>query len=117
MRVAIIGSRSLSPVVEDYLPPDTTLIVTGGAQGVDAAAECCARRRGIPLLIFTPNYARYGRRAPLVRNEAVVQAADWVLAFWDGRSRGTAYTLRYARQQGVPVEIVTADGQDYLPLR
>ena len=116
MRVAIIGSRTLSPAVEDYLPPDTTLIVTGGARGVDAAAERCARKRGIALLVLTPDYARYGRRAPLVRNEAVVRAADWVLAFWDGRSQGTAYTIRYAQSLGVPVEIVTAD-DDCLPLR
>lgn len=37
------------------------------------------------------------------RDEAMVDAADVVLAFWDGSVGGTAHTVGYARNKGTPV--------------
>jgi len=41
-----------------------------------------------------------------VRNYQIVDAAEQVVAFWDGKSRGTAHSLEYARKKGKPVRIV-----------
>lgn len=76
-----------------------TEICSGGATGADKLAERYAIERGIPTRIFLPDYATYGRRAPLVRNQAIVGAASVVLAFWDGKSPGTAHALRLARRR------------------
>jgi uncharacterized phage-like protein YoqJ len=38
-----------------------------------------------------------------LRNETMVDAADKMLALWNGASGGTANCLRYAEAQGVPV--------------
>lgn len=105
MRVVVIGSRSLTMEVDGYIPEETTLIVSGGARGIDQAAERYAQRHGIPTLILKPDYERYGKRAPLVRDREVVQQADLVVALWDGQSRGTQYTLRYAQRLGIPIRI------------
>ena len=107
MKVAIIGSRGLSMDIGHYLPYDTTLLISGGASGIDACAAAYARKRGLPILIFPPDYDRYGRGAPLVRNQAIIEAADLVVALWDGRSRGTQQAVRYARGLGVPVQLHT----------
>lgn len=107
MKLAIIGSRALwieSP--EDYLPEGITEIVSGGARGIDSAAADYARRNGIRLTEFLPEYERYGRAAPLKRNHAIAEYADEALAFWDGRSRGTAYTIELFRKLGKKVTIV-----------
>lgn len=114
MKVAVIGSRSLSMDIGHYLPYDTTLLISGGASGIDQCAEAYARKRGLPILLFPPDYDRYGRAAPLVRNQAIVEAADLVVALWDGQSRGTQQAVRYARGLGVPVALHTfppADGR------
>jgi nucleoside 2-deoxyribosyltransferase len=34
-----------------------------------------------------------------------VDNADMVLAFWDGSSHGTKYTIDYAKRMGKPVKI------------
>ncbi len=34
--------------------------------------------------------------------------AELVLAFWDGRSRGTVYTIRRCRAMGVPCRVFRA---------
>ena len=64
MRLAVIGSRRL--YVRDlgpYLPDNVTEIVSGGAKGIDGCAGEYARRNGIPLTEFLPDYRRYGKGA------------------------------------------------------
>lgn len=106
MKAAIIGSRGIQAVdFARYLPEGICQVITGGAKGVDTLAEEYARRRGIPVRLFLPDYPRFGRRAPLVRDRQMVEACDLVIAFWDGVSRGTAYTVNYAKQMGKPVQL------------
>ena len=69
MKVAVVGSRNLSPNIEPHLPEGTTAIVTGGAKGVDQAAMDLAERLGLKLIVFKPDYKRYGRGATIVRNK------------------------------------------------
>lgn len=106
MRVAIIGSRNLEVRnLKNYLPRETSVIVSGGARGVDSSARSFATERGIPLMEFLPDYERYGRAAPIRRNIEIIESADLVLAFWDGWSRGTAFVIKECRQRGVPCRV------------
>lgn len=106
MKVAVIGSRTLRDVdVAQYIPPEATEIITGGAYGVDALAERYANSRGIPLRIFRPDYGVLGKLAPLARNDQIVDAADMVVAVWDGVSTGTRYTISRAQRLNKPVKI------------
>ena len=101
MKVAIIGSRSVTAIDLDALvPPEATGILSGGARGVDALARTWAEAHGLPCTELLPDYPRYGRAAPLKRNTALVEAADLVIAIWDGVSRGTAFTIAECSRQG-----------------
>ena len=106
IKLAVVGSRSLNQIdLSRYLSGNVTEVISGGATGVDTLAESYARKHGIPFRAFHPDYQRYGRRAPLVRNRLIADACDQVGALWDGLSRGTWYTVNYARQRGKPVEV------------
>ncbi len=106
MKVAVVGSRCLCVEhLEKYLPKETTEIISGGARGVDASAREYALRHGLKLTEFLPEYSRYGRCAPLKRNLQIIEYADLVLAFWDGKSRGTRNVIETCRTQGVPVSV------------
>ncbi len=109
MKIAIIGSRSLHNVadLEKYIPLETTLIISGGAKGIDALAEKYAAKNGIHTKIIKPEYEKYKRYAPLKRNQTIVEACDVIIAFWDGKSKGTKYTIDYALKAGKPVRIYT----------
>ena len=103
MKVAVVGSRSLR--VRDlqlYLPPETTELVSGGARGVDTSVREYAMEHGIPLTEFPPDYAAFGRSAPLKRNMQIIAYSDQVLIFWDGRSRGAYFVIDQCRQKGKP---------------
>ncbi len=106
MKVAVIGSRSIKNAdISQYIPAETTEIITGGAVGVDRLAEREARLRGIALTVFKPDYEAHGKSAPLVRNKLIAKECDMLIAFWDGSSRGTVFTWRYAEKLGKPVKI------------
>lgn len=107
MKLAIIGSRNCPPVdIEAHLKyiPDT--IVSGGARGADTYAREFAKKHNLQLVEYLPEYDKYGRTAPLVRNKLIVENCDCVLALWDGTSRGTKFTLDYAQKLGKPIKIV-----------
>lgn len=111
-RIAIVGSRDY-PLMDSIdlfvqsLPPDT-IVVSGDARGVDREAARAARRRGLRTMVFPADWATYGRRAGMVRNEQIVDHADQVVAFWDGQSPGTADTIRKARRKGLLIRIFRA---------
>ena len=113
MKVAVIGSRGLSvPNIGEYLPEDTTEIVSGGAKGVDASAREYALSRSIKLTEFLPEYTKYRRNAPYKRNAAIVEYSDLVIAFWDGQSKGTRFVIDECRRTEKPVRIVTMTGEN-----
>jgi hypothetical protein len=110
MKIAVIGSRGFTDQellfkTLDKLP-GKEVIVSGGAKGADKLAEVYAKERGIETEIYLPEYDRYGRGAPLKRNLKIVDAADLVVAFWDGKSRGTKFGIDYAGKQKKKVIIV-----------
>lgn len=106
MKVAIIGSRGLTVTdFENYLPPDTTEIISGGARGIDTCARNYAISHGLKLTEFLPEYEKYGRSSPLKRNITIIKAADLVLAFWDGKSRGTKFVIDNCKNLGVEVKV------------
>lgn len=107
-RIAIVGSRDFPNLdqVREYvrsLPLDT-VIVSGGARGVDTVAEFEANRVGLQTLIFPADWS-LGRWAGYARNRDIVAAADELVAFWDGYSKGTLHSVELARKRGIPVRI------------
>ena len=106
MKVAIIGSRSL--IVNDlekYLPADTTEIVSGGAVGIDRCARRYAQQHGLKLTELLPDYETYGKYAPLKRNLEIIEYADIVYAFWDGKSNGTSFVINNCKKMDKKVRV------------
>ncbi len=108
-RIAIVGARRTTGHQDEYdaivfdvdsfmstLGLDRTL-VSGGASGVDSYAERYADMNGIEKAIFYPDYATHGDKAPLVRNQLIVDNSDEIHAWPSSWSRGTWYTVRRAR--------------------
>lgn len=112
MRVIVCGSRRWSDrrKIGDRLfaLDPNTILVHGGARGADRIAEEEAGKCGIWTEVHLPDYERHGKkRAPLERNKLMAElGADLCIAFWDGRSTGTAHMMEEARKRGIPVEVV-----------
>lgn len=110
MKLAIVGSRDIKNIfIAEYLPTDVTEIVSGGAKGVDTIAKNYALSHNLKYTEFLPDYKAYGRAAPLRRNDEIIEYADEVLAFWNGKSRGTKYVIERTKALGKKVGIVRMD--------
>ena len=110
MQVGVIGSRGLNiDNLEDYLPKNTTAIISGGAIGIDSCAARFARHYGLKLIVFRPNYEHFGRSAPLRRNIEIIENSDIVLAFWDRKSRGTAFVISKCEEKNMPIKVFVPD--------
>ena len=109
MKIAVIGSRSIISTEIDKYISYADEIVSGGAVGADACAEEYAKKKGVKCTVFLPQYERYGRAAPIVRNRKIVDYADKIIAFWDGKSKGTLSVIKYAQKAGKSCEIILCE--------
>ncbi len=106
MKIAVIGSRNLNVNnLEKYLPLETTEIVSGGARGIDSCARRYAVENGLKLTEFLPQYDKYGKSAPLIRNIQIIDYSDMVIAFWDGSSRGTKFVIDKCRSKKKKIKV------------
>lgn len=118
--VGIVGSRKFPITQKDTIVafinrlPMDTIVVSGGAIGVDTWAEETAKARGMRTpIIFYPKWrdedGNYDKRAGFIRNQKIVEASEEIFAFYDGKSRGTANTIQKARSMGKKVTIFKPD--------
>jgi|1048.fasta_scaffold24358_3 hypothetical protein len=114
MKIAVVGSRHvlnasvIQEVLNTYLGKMTVLI-TGGAKGVDTLAERWARENDIPVEVYLPDWKNLGRAAGIVRNRAMVMECHECIAFWDGISKGTKSTIEMCKKQNKRVVVFTVE--------
>lgn len=119
MKVIVAGSRTITDkgfIAECmfewfYASGGDIEFVTGGARGVDTIAEQQAVNAGVKCTVFPAEWGKYGKRAGYLRNAAMADYADGLLAIWDGKSKGTKHMIDLAEKEGLEVEVVTYDGK------
>lgn len=113
-RLVVAGSRSFADYDRLAADLDRLLarrlpaveIVCGACpSGADALAVRYARSRGLALRLFPADWAAYGRSAGPVRNRAMAEYGHALVAYWDGRSRGTASMIGAAQARGLRVVV------------
>ena len=120
MNIGIVGSRrwkskkAVESLVNTF-PADTT-VVSGGAKGVDSWAAECARKRGLKVIEFFPDYPSFGssrweyNQAYYTRNRQIAEHSEVVYTFVAlDRKGGTENTIKHAKELGVPVNIINED--------
>lgn len=82
-------------------------IVSGGAKGADELGEKYAREilKSSPT-IFYANWKEYGKTAGPIRNMEMAKYADALVAFWDGKSKGTKNMINTAIKMSLIVKII-----------
>lgn len=110
MKLLVVGSRGIMDFdLSEYISSNVDTVISGGAHGIDSLAEIYADSHRISKYIIRPDYARYGRAAPIRRNDLMIDMADEVLVIWDGKSKGTQYVLDRARKKNKPIILVRVD--------
>jgi len=89
---------------------EITEMIHGGAKGADQFADRWAKARRIPVTVFRPDYDYYGRKAPLVRNDVMVELCDACVAiFKEDKTGGTLYTAKGAKAKNKLIGEIVLD--------
>lgn len=81
-------------------------IVCGEALGADSLGKFYAQRKGYNILSYPADWKKYGKSAGIRRNKEMAKVADGLVAFWDGKSRGTANMIEEMQKLHKPFKIV-----------
>src|SRR5262245_12179225 len=115
--VAFTGSRgwtnrAIIRALIERLPAETVVVV-GDAHGADAIVREEAEAVGlfVARVDAKPHWPRYGKRAGMMRNAAMLRlGVEFVVAFWDAHSPGTAGMIRLACHRGIPTTVYYPNG-------
>ena len=138
--VAIVGSRDYPrlDLVRAFVRslPEDACVVSGGARGVDQAAELTGQDAGLKVLSLRPEHGadcfhiariehwKHGRgrwlpgtyptfaKAAFTRNKMIVDEAGSVAAFWDLKSKGTLDTIKKAKSAGILYAAYGPEGEE-----
>lgn len=113
MKIIIAGGRDfnnydlLARTCNDNLPfYEELIILSGCARGADTLGEKYATELDIPVKHFPANWDKYNKAAGYIRNKEMAEYGDKLIAFWDGKSKGTKHMIDLARANNLSVTIV-----------
>ncbi|MBO5873187.1 MAG: DUF2493 domain-containing protein [Clostridia bacterium] len=114
-KVVVAGCRDYNNYEEakDYIDrclsgirlENNIVIVSGGARGADALGERYARENGFEIERYPADWDTYGKSAGPIRNKQMAEICDCAICFWDGKSRGTASMIQFAKQRNKPIRV------------
>ena len=114
-RVVIAGSRDFNDykTAEEYIDfcisriksKYEIIIVSGGCQGADMLGERYAKENGFKSERYPAEWDKYGKNAGPKRNKYMAEISDYIICFWNGKSRGTKSMIDYAMHLKKPVKI------------
>lgn len=115
-RVIIAGTRSFRNYdllkehclsrLQEKMKTHQVIIVSGHAHGADALGERFASELGLPIERHPAKWKMLGKAAGMIRNAEMARTSDALIAFWDGKSRGTAHMINFAKRRGLDVSVV-----------
>lgn len=113
-RVIIAGGRDfddydlLKEECDKYLSPleKPIIIISGGAKGADTHGETYAKWRNYTVEKFIPNWNLHGKAAGPIRNSEMARWANYLIAFWDGESRGTLDMIEKMKKEGKTHQVI-----------
>jgi len=113
MKLIIAGGRNfvnyeqLCKECDHLLHDQTNIEIVSGAyyKGADKLGEQYAVERGFLLTKFPANWNQYGKAAGPKRNRQMANYANALIAFWDGKSRGTKNMIDLAKRFNLKIEV------------
>jgi len=80
-------------------------VICGGARGADTLGAKWAQHYGLEVTYMPADWKAHGKAAGPIRNRAMAEIGDVLLAFWDGKSTGTKSMINLALQKGLEVHV------------
>ena len=110
-RVIVAGGRDYSAgpnfteIMEQFINPENDILVSGVCKGADMEGYDWMIARDGDVHVFPAHWHTHGKAAGPIRNRQMAENADVLVAFWDGKSRGTRSMITEALNHGLEVHV------------
>lgn len=110
-RVIVAGSRCFNDYdllrkrLDYYFANITPVIICGEARGADSLGRKYAEEHNCMIESYPADWTK-GKNAGYIRNEQMAKVADYLIAFWNGKSKGTEHMIKTMKEQNKPVKVV-----------
>lgn len=112
-RVIVAGGRDfnnydlLKQKLDIYLANlNNIVIISGKAEGADRLGEEYAKENNYKLVMYQADWNTHGKAAGPIRNKQMAEYGEYLIAFWDGKSKGTKNMIEVAKELGLKIKIV-----------
>ena len=85
------------------------VFVSGNCRGADKLGEQFACENHYDIEKYPADWQRFGKSAGPKRNENMARVADYIICFWDGKSKGTQSMIDFAKKYNKPIRIKYID--------
>ncbi len=83
----------------------TLVFLSGGCKGADLLGEIYAKKNNYKIEKYSAEWKKYGKKAGPIRNRKMAEMCDYVICFWDFKSKGTRSMIEFAKEFGKPIRI------------
>ena len=93
--------RCISNLLNNY----ELVFVSGGCRGADMLGERYATEHNYSIERYIADWSTFGKKAGPLRNAEMAKICDYVICFWDGKSKGTKNMIDCVLKMDKPIRI------------
>lgn len=83
----------------------TLIFLSGCCSGTDSLGERYAKEHNYSIEYHQAHWDKYGKAAGPIRNDEMARLCDYVICFWDGKSKGTLSMINCAKKYNKKINI------------
>ena len=117
MKIIVAGGRdfnnriALNNVLSNIISPKEDVIICGDARGADILGAEWAAQHQVPIQHHPAKWDEYGKSAGYIRNAEMAEEGDALIAFWDGKSKGTMNMIKAMKLHKKPYWVYSYQGE------
>lgn len=98
--------EKVNKILQEKKVTHKIVIISGCARGADTLGLRYASENAFDVEEYPADWNKYGKKAGYVRNVEMAENADALIAFWDGKSKGTKHMIDIATERNLPIRVI-----------
>ena len=98
--------KKANKILQEKRVSHKIVIISGCARGADTLGLRYASENAFDVEEYPANWDKYGKKAGYMRNVEMAENADALIAFWDGKSKGTKHMIDIATERNLPIRVI-----------
>ena len=98
--------EKVNKILQEKRVTHKIVIISGCARGADTLGLRYASENTFDVEEYPADWDKYGKKAGYMRNVEMAENADALIAFWDGKSKGTKHMIDIATERNLPIRVI-----------